>query len=97
MALAASNFGTVQAAILTASPVAGAETAADLAPDSVAPATQPTSTASHAPTGDPDRSLMTRGSYAGVVDTGPVTGETREQKIARLAAIVEAVKQLKEG
>jgi hypothetical protein len=36
---------------------------------------------------------MTRGSYAGVVDTGPVPGETREQKIARLAKLVEAVKQ----
>jgi hypothetical protein len=93
--------GAVSAAPLseaaaTASPVAGAETPADLAPDSVAPATQPTSTASHTPSGDPDRSLMTRGSYAGVVDTGPVAGETREQKIARLAAVVEALKQLKE-
>ena len=88
---------SLSAAAATASPVAGAETPADLAPDSVAPATQPTSTASHAPTGDPDRSLMTRGSYAGVVDTGPVPGETREQKIERLAAIVEAVKQQKEG
>lgn len=77
----------------TASPVAGAETPAELAPDSVAPATQPTSTASHAPSGEPDRSLMRRGTYAGVADTGPVAGETDEQKIARLAKLVEAVKQ----
>lgn len=96
-ATGAASAAPLSEAAATASPVAGAETPSDLAPDSVAPATQPTSTASHTPTGDPDRSLMTRGSYAGVVDTGPVPGETREQKIARLAAIVEAVKQQKEG
>lgn len=95
-ATGAASAAPLSEAAATASPVAGAETPADLAPDSVAPATQPTSTTSHAPTGDPDRSLMTRGSYAGVVDTGPVAGETREQKIERLAALVEAVKQLKE-
>ena len=96
-ATGAASAAPLSEAAATASPVAGAETPADLAPDSVAPATQPTSTASHAPTGDPDRSLMTRGSYAGVMDTGPVPGETRDQKIARLAAVVEAVKQLKES
>jgi hypothetical protein len=96
-ATGAASAAPLSEAAATASPVAGAETPADLAPDSVAPATQPTSTASHTPTGDPDRSLMTRGSYAGVVDTGPVPGETREQKIERLAAVVEAVKQLKES
>lgn len=96
-ATGAASAAPLSEAAATASPVAGAETPGDLAPDSVAPATQPTSTASHAPTGDPDRSLMTRGSYAGVVDTGPVPGETREQKIERLAAVVEAVKQQKEG
>lgn len=96
-ATGAASAAPLSEAAASASPVAGAETPADLAPDSVAPATQPTSTASHTPTGDPDRSLMTRGTYAGVVDTGPVAGETREQKIARLAAVVEAVKQLKEA
>ena len=96
-ATGAASAAPLSEAAASASPVAGAETPSDLAPDSVAPATQPTSTTSHTPTGDPDRSLMTRGSYGGVVDTGPVAGETREQKIARLAAIVEAVKQLKDG
>ncbi|HKO35365.1 MAG TPA: hypothetical protein VJV21_02720 [Pyrinomonadaceae bacterium] len=96
-ATGAASAAPLSEAAASASPVAGAETPSDLAPDSVAPATQPTATASHAPAGDPDRSLMTRGSYAGVVDTGPVPGETREQKIERLAAIVEAVKQQKEG
>ena len=73
-ATGAASAAPLSEAAATASPVAGAETPSDLAPDSVAPATQPTSTASHTPTGDPDRSLMTRGSYAGVVDTGPVAG-----------------------
>ena len=84
-------------AATTALPVAGAETPAELAPDSVAPMTQPTETASHAASGEPDRSLMKRGTYAGVVDTGPVAGETHEQKMARLAALVEAVKQRNAG
>ena len=70
-----------------ASPVAGAETPAELAPDSVP------SESSHAVGGSPDRALMKRSSYAGFTDTGPVAGETPEQKIARLTALVEAVKR----
>ena len=77
----------------TASPVAGAETPAELAPDSVEAATTPTPTTSHAAAGEPDRSLFKRSTYAGVVDTGPVEGETHEQKIARLAAVVAGAKQ----
>jgi hypothetical protein len=76
-----------------ASPVAGPETAADLAPDSVTPETTPTPTTSHASGGEPDRSLFRRGTYSGVVDTGPVSGETPEQKIDRLTKLVEAAKQ----
>jgi hypothetical protein len=76
----------------TASPAAGAETPADLAPDSVAPATTPTPTTSHAAPGQPDRTLLKRGTYAGVTDTGPVPGETQEQKIERLTKLVEAAK-----
>src|SRR5688572_1145542 len=45
------------------------------------------------PTGDPDRSLNTRSTYAGFKDTGPVAGETKEQKIARLTELAEAVKR----
>ena len=52
---------------------------------------------SHKPTGDADRSLMIRSTYCGVVDTGPVPGETFEQKVARLAALSAAVKQRSEG
>ena len=74
-----------------ASPVAGAETPAELAPDQVAPATTPTSTT--ASSADPDRTLMKRSTYAGVLDTGPIEGETDEQKIERLTRVVEGAKQ----
>ncbi len=81
----------------SASPVAGAETAAELAPDAVAPATIPTPTTSPAAAGEPDRTLMKRSTYAGVVDTGPVAGETPQEKIARLTKVVEGAKQRAEG
>ena len=71
-----------------ASPVAGAETPADLT-TGTAPA--------HKPTGQADRSLMKRATYCGVVDTGPVPGETFEQKVARLAKVSAAAKQRAEG
>jgi hypothetical protein len=53
--------------------------------------------ATHKATGNADRTLMKRGSYCGVVDTGPVPGETFEQKIARLAKVSAAAKQRAEG
>jgi hypothetical protein len=53
--------------------------------------------ATHKPTGDADRSLMIRSTYCGVVDTGPVAGETFEQKIERLRAVSAAAKQRAEG
>ena len=51
----------------------------------------------HKPTGNADRTLMKRGTYCGVVDTGPVPGETFQQKVARLAALSAAAKQRSEG
>ena len=36
---------------------------------------------------------MKRSTYAGVVDTGPVAGETHEQKIERLTKLAAAAKQ----
>ena len=77
----------------SASPVAGAETAAELAPDQVAPATEPTPTTSHASSGEVDRALMKRSTYAGVLDTGPIPGESHEQKIERLTKLAAAAKQ----
>lgn len=59
------------------------------------PASTPAPT--HKPTGNADRSLMKRSTYCGVVDTGPVPGETFQQKVARLAAVSAAAKQRSEG
>ena len=74
-------------AAAAASPAAAAETPADLAPDHVP------STTTHKPTGEADRTLMKRSTYCGVVDTGPLPGETFEQKVARLAKVAAAAKQ----
>ncbi len=92
----AASAAPLSASAAGASPVAGAETPADLAPDEVAAATTPTPTTSHA-AGAPDRTLMKRSTYAGVEDTGPVPGETHEQKIERLKRVVEGAKQKAEG
>ncbi|HEY9503300.1 MAG TPA: hypothetical protein VIR01_16820, partial [Pyrinomonadaceae bacterium] len=63
-------------------------------------ATQPASSATAAPehkaTGNADRTLMKRSTYCGVVDTGPVPGETFQQKVARLTALSAAAKQRSE-
>ena len=48
---------------------------------------------SSATSGEPDRTLMKRSTYAGVVDTGPIPGETHAQKIERLTKVAAAAKQ----
>ena len=71
--------------------------AAPIPQDTSAPATTAsTPPAAHKPTGNADRTLMKRFTYCGVVDTGPVPGETFEQKVARLAALSAAAKQRSE-
>jgi hypothetical protein len=65
--------------------------------DSVPASTAAAATAAHKPTGNADRTLMKRYTYCGVVDTGPMPGETFEQKVARLAALSAAAKQRSEG
>jgi hypothetical protein len=74
-------------AAATASPVAGAETPADLAPDTVSETT--TAPARRATPGG----ALHRADY----DTGPVPGETHEQKIERLKLVVAAAKERAEG
>jgi len=54
-------------------------------------------TAEHKATGNADRTLMKRSTYCGVVDTGPVPGETFQQKVARLTALSAAAKKRSEG
>ncbi len=74
-------------AAATASPVAGAETPADLAPDNVTETTPPPARRA-TPGGTLNRAAF---------DTGPVPGETHEQKIERLRAVVAAAKERAEG
>ena len=64
-------------------------------PSEAAPASSPAAT--HKPTGNADRTLMIRSTYCGVADTGPVPGETFEQKIERLRAVAAAAKQRADG
>jgi hypothetical protein len=67
----------------------------EIPPPAAAPAAS--SAPAHKPTGNADRSLFKRSTYCGVVDTGPVPGETFQQKVARLAALSAAAKQRSEG
>jgi hypothetical protein len=60
-------------------------------------ASAPAATTEHKPTGQADRTLMLRSTYCGVVDTGPVPGETFEQKVERLRAVAAAAKQRADG
>ena len=89
----AASAAPLSAAAANASPVAGAESPADLAPDQVAPATTPTPTTAHASSGEPDRTLFRRSTYAGVDDTGPIPGETPAQKIERLTKLAAGAKE----
>ena len=66
------------------------ETATSVAASS-APAAS--SNTAHKPTGNANRTLMRRSTYMGVVDTGPVAGESFEQKVERLRAVSAAAKQ----
>jgi hypothetical protein len=67
------------------------------APTASAPISSPSSSEPHKPTGNADRTLFKRSTYVGVKDTGPVPGETFEQKVARLAAVAAAAKARSEG
>jgi hypothetical protein len=65
------------------------------AAEAAAPSSSPAAT--QKPTGQADRTLMIRSTYCGVADTGPVPGETFEQKVERLRAVAAAAKQRADG
>lgn len=74
-------------------PQAGVQSvSAQALPTEIATAPAGQQTAAHKPTGQADRALMKRSTYSGVVDTGPVAGETFEQKVERLRAVAAAAK-----
>ena len=83
---------TTEESSVEAKSVAPPETPAPASVAAAPPApSQPA--AAHKPTGQADRTLMKRSTYCGVVDTGPVPGETLAQKIERLRAVSAAAKQ----
>ena len=76
---------------------AAAEPVVQSAEITAPPPAPASSSPAHKPTGNADRSLMKRSTYCGVTDTGPVAGESFEQKVARLAKVAAAAKQRAEG
>src|SRR6266705_5123811 len=84
----ASATSTPPAAPPSAKPV---ETKASATP-AVAPKA-PVPAATHKAGAEPNRQLFKRSTYSGVADTGPVPGETFEQKVARLKAVSAAAKR----
>ncbi len=95
-AAASAPDSPVVAAVLESAMTPPPETDSSVAtPAQTAAAATPSATAK--PTGDADRSLMIRATYCGVADTGPVPGETFEQKVERLRAVAAAAKQRADG
>jgi hypothetical protein len=94
---------TASATETAPSQVAPEEASIEAAPADVVVAAAPpvpatsSAAAAHKPTGQADRSLMLRSTYGDVTDTGPVAGETFEQKVQRLAALAAAAKKRAEG
>jgi hypothetical protein len=80
--------------------IAPKPSAPEAASEAIAPASEAVAAQAQpsapAKTGKADRTLMKRFTYSGVVDTGPVPGETFEQKVERLRAVAAAAKQRSE-
>jgi hypothetical protein len=85
------------AAPIAAPPAAPAKPATATAPTAVIAEKSTTAPTVPKPAAQPNRELNRRTTYAGVVDTGPVAGETREQKIERLQKVVAGAKQRAEA
>lgn len=83
------------ASAVDATEAAQPPTSAPTDPTAATPVTAAPAT-SQASSGEPDRTLFRRTTYAGVVDTGPVAGETHAQKVERLTKLAAAVKQKSE-
>src|SRR6266851_471657 len=81
------------AAPAAAAPAAPAKPATASAQPAVIAEKSAAAPAGPKPAAQPNRELNRRTTYAGVVDTGPVAGETREQKIERLQKVVAGAKQ----
>jgi hypothetical protein len=96
---ATSSDSPVVAAVLESAMTPPAPEAAGVAPnaDSTAIPAAPAAVTENKPTGQADRTLMLRSTYCDVVDTGPVPGETFEQKVERLRAVSAAAKQRADG
>ena len=92
--------GAEQAAPPKPTPAVAKAEATKAAPAAAAP--KPAAAKAPAPKGahklgeNPDRKLFKRSTYAGVVDTGPVAGETFEQKVERLRKVSAGAKQRSE-
>lgn len=80
----------------TSPPVATAEPSESTPSVTAAPTPAASSSTAHKPTGNADRTLMRRSTYCGVADTGPVAGESFEQKVERLRTVSAAAKQRSE-
>src|SRR5712664_3618890 len=84
------------AAPAAAAPAAPAKPATASAQPAVIAEESAAAPAGPKPAAQPNRELNRRTTYAGVVDTGPVPGETKEQKIERLQKVVAGAKQRSE-
>jgi hypothetical protein len=89
--------GSQDAATSAPAPTGESEAVAGSAAGSPSAPAAPAAAAEHKPTGQADRTLMLRSTYCGVVDTGPVPGESFEQKVERLRAVAAAAKQRADG
>ena len=88
---------TAPAAVVETPVVSAVESAMTPATETQVSASPSAPAETHKPTGNADRTLMIRSTYCGVVDTGPVPGETFEQKVERLRAVSAAAKQRADG
>jgi hypothetical protein len=95
----ASAPAQVQPTAASAPAAVAAESEAIAAPaaGTTSPPAASAASTEHKPTGQADRTLMHRSTYCGVVDTGPVPGETFAQKVERLRALAAAAKQRADG